>query len=159
MMVTHHNLIRPMGATLAMTCWQQLFTHLVHTRHTHTLDALQGRDGHLKPIPSEDDFATPRRGERGGRTSPADPDLALAMRLQQEEMARMQPPPTQPPPPHFARNPVGPQPPPSLPQRARSVRPNDDQDFQNVNIHRHADLAVVSSLDSVESWVSVFVEV
>ena len=80
---------------------------------------MQGSDGHLNPIPSEDDFATPRRGERGGRASPTDPDLALAIRLQQEEMARMQVPPNQPP--QFGRNPVGPQAPPSLPQRARSV--------------------------------------
>lgn len=101
--------------------------------HTHTV-ALQGSDGHLKPIPSEDDFATPRRGERGGRSSPADPDLALAIRLQQEEMARMQAAPTQPPLPQFARNPVGPQPPPSLPQRARSVIPCEYQESLCINV-------------------------
>lgn len=79
-------------------------------------------DGHLKPIPPEDDFATPRRGGIGGRTSPSDPDLALAIRLQQEEMTRMRGPPQgapQGPLPPFTRNPVGPTPPPSLPQRAR----------------------------------------
>ncbi len=84
----------------------------------------QGKDGHLKPIPPEDDFATPRRGGTGGRTSPCDPNLALAIRLQQEEMARMRATPVQGqqgPLPPFVRNPVGPNPPPSLPQRARSA--------------------------------------
>ena len=46
---------------------------------------LQGRDGHLKPIPPEDDFAAPQRQ----RSHPLmDPDLALALRLQEEEMSR-----------------------------------------------------------------------
>ena len=46
---------------------------------------LQGRDGRLKPIPPEDDFATPQRQ----RSQPLmDPDLALALRLQEEEMSR-----------------------------------------------------------------------
>lgn len=85
---------------------------------------MQATDGHLKPIPPEDDFATPRRGGTGGRTSPSDPDLALAIRLQQEEMTRMRGSPQgahQIPLPPFTRNPVGPTPPPSLPQRARSA--------------------------------------
>ena len=85
---------------------------------------MQAADGHLKPIPPEDDFATPRRGGTGGRTSPNDPDLALAIRLQQEEMTRMRGPPQgapQGPLPPFTRNPVGPTPPASLPQRARSA--------------------------------------
>lgn len=102
--------------------------HPVHTTsllaHSHLTDVLQGSDGHLKPIPEEDDFATPRGGSAGGRSPPpTDPDLALAIRLQQEEMARLRSPPAQPQPqlPAYMSNPVGPPHPASLPQRARSV--------------------------------------
>ena len=102
--------------------------HAVHITsllaHSHLTDVLQGSDGHLKPIPEENDFATPRGGSAGGRSPPpTDPDLALAIRLQQEEMARMRSPPAQPQPhpPAYMSNPVGPPHPASLPQRARSV--------------------------------------
>ena len=94
---------------------------LLHTQTSCVL-MLQGQDGHLKPIPPEDDFATPRRGGTGGRTPPSDPDLALAIRLQQEEMARLRAAPAPGPreqPPPFVQNPVGPTPSSSLPQRAR----------------------------------------
>ncbi|KAK9816785.1 hypothetical protein WJX72_005100 [[Myrmecia] bisecta] len=44
-----------------------------------------GGDGHVKPIPREDDFALPS----GTQRAVPDSDLALAIRLQEEEMARL----------------------------------------------------------------------
>ena len=42
---------------------------------------MQGSDGHLNPIPPEDDFDMPRTGEEDGRAAPVDPNLQAIARI------------------------------------------------------------------------------
>lgn len=52
--------------------------------------ACQGVDGKVRPIPDDEDFAAlpPRRGAAGAGAAGGDADLALAVRLQEEEIVQ-----------------------------------------------------------------------